>query len=101
MMKSFYTKPNGEDGYFVEKQGDFCDPNKLEWCKFCAHCGHWVTQPVCVSESAFNILLNGVKIVEPNGHCNKFKLPSNFEQYSRLKSMILKKYCIEMTQDKE
>ena len=98
MIKKFYIKRDGENGYYTEKSNSFIDPDTLEWCKFCAHGGCWVNQSVCVNDNALNILLHGIKIVAQNGHCNRFKVAdeNNHEQYSKIKSKILKSYCIEM-----
>jgi ribosomal protein L33 len=102
MSKNLYLKADGDNGYFEEKPNSFCDPDKLEWCKFCAHCGQLINFNVCASENALSILLGGVPIVAQNGHCDKFTVPDkNVGQYSKIKNMILKAYGVEMARNRE
>ena len=101
------SKRIGKNGYITDNSDEsdypITDPDRLEWCKFCAHYGWILTYNACADGSAFKIFRDGVETVSYCGWCrhfvNKFSPEGKAIQYSKLKQYWLN--SIGFKQDRE
>lgn len=99
MTQKFYIKPYNEHGYCDGNANALCGSDALKQCEKCAYHGYWTDHIVCVRGGFLDILLNGIGLVAPDGHCKRFKVADQerVKQFSNAKRRLLDYYCIDMT----
>lgn len=107
-MNYIPSKPKGQNGYISDNSKEEAypiDPDKLEWCKFCAHYGWVENYNACADGSWFKIMRDGPLSVSYCGWCKHFVNACSPEgkaiQYSKYKRWILSGMGFQQDREKQ